>query len=922
MYLRPDLIELFKNSDIICLQETWYFKQNLQALNNLHEDFYGFGKATVNYEDGIHTGRPYGGTAIFWRKSLHGVVKIIDFGLDWCSGLSFYLGNRHFAILNVYMPYQADHKYDEYVDKLGALGAALDELEVTCFGIVGDWNVNLSNLQNSLFGDLITNFVLDYKLKIPSESLLPKNSYTYVSPAWDTTSWLDFTICSSDFTNIIVDMSIAYDLTDEDHIPVYMSLNTGLIPSLTSVSNSSSYNPKISWENLKDSDLQSYCQFTHEELSKVYLPHSALNCKDLSCKDDNHRAQIEQYYKNIMNALTASSNKLLKHDQVNFHSKPGWTEFVSDIYKESREVRRKWLISGKPRSGPLLDLHLRTKARFKYTLRFIKRHEESLRKESLANKLCDFSHEQFWKEIKVLNNSRTPLPTTVDGVSSPEGIANMWKSHFQDLFNCIQSNVMNSRDLDCSGNTISEVVVSSTEIEQVILSLPKKKSCGLDGIQAEHLQYSSNVLNAMLSQCISSLLIHGFLPDNLMNVILVPILKDKAGEISSKNNYRPIAIASVCSKIIEKIILQRIENHIETNPNQFGFKPKHGTDQCIYILKEIIDYYRTLNTTVFVAFLDASKAFDRINHERLFAKLIKRNVPLYLIRILMFWYHSQTFCVRWGDTYSDFFGVSNGVRQGGILSPFLFNVYFDDLSNMLNKLYCGCVFNNNIVNHLMYADDLVLFAPSVCGLQTLVSTCEVYAEKHDVSYNSMKSSCMIFRPKGDKYAICDKVYLNNGTIKNVESTKYLGHYISNDLNDNLDIKRQCRQIYAQGNSLIRKFYMCSVEVKLKLFESYCSPMYTPHLWCKYSKTCINKLYVAYHCILKILLGFSKFDSNGLVCTVFNTRSCTAVIRNYVYKFMRRVDLSTNVIIRDILSSSLLFKSNLRKHWNQLLYSST
>ena len=67
----------------------------------------------------------------------------------------------------------------------------------------------------------------------------------------------------------------------------------------------------------------------------------------------------------------------------------------------------------------------------------------------------------------------------------------------------------------------------------------------------------------------------------MLSVVLVPVIKDKAGKISSKDNYRPIALASVFSKMIEVIILARIEIFLDTNPNQFGFKKKHGTDQCI-----------------------------------------------------------------------------------------------------------------------------------------------------------------------------------------------------------------------------------------------------------------------------------------------------------------------------------------------------
>ena len=128
-------------------------------------------------------------------------------------------------------------------------------------------------------------------------------------------------------------------------------------------------------------------------------------------------------------------------------------------------------------------------------------------------------------------------------------------------------------------------------------------------------------------------------------------------------------------------------------------------------------------SNVYTCFLDASKAFDRVNHFKLFTTLSKRNVPMYIIRILIFWYTSQTMYVRWNNTMSTGFNVSNGVRQGGILSPYLFCIYVDELSKMLNNVHVGCFVGTMLVNHLLYADDLVLLSPSAAGLSILLSIC-------------------------------------------------------------------------------------------------------------------------------------------------------------------------------------------------------
>ena len=96
---------------------------------------------------------------------------------------------------------------------------------------------------------------------------------------------------------------------------------------------------------------------------------------------------------------------------------------------------------------------------------------------------------------------------------------------------------------------------------------------------------------------------------------------------------------------------------------------------CIFALKDILAKYRSQNTTMFLCFIDASRAFDRLNHFKLFDKMCRRGVPKYIISILAFWYAHQTMQVKWGNAVSERFYVGNGVKQGGILSPLLFNLY-------------------------------------------------------------------------------------------------------------------------------------------------------------------------------------------------------------------------------------------------------
>ena len=148
---------------------------------------------------------------------------------------------------------------------------------------------------------------------------------------------------------------------------------------------------------------------------------------------------------------------------------------------------------------------------------------------------------------------------------------------------------------------------------------------------------------------------------------------------------------------------------------------------CVFSLKQVIEYYNSRSSLVYVCYIDASKAFDSINYWCLLKQFIHRCIDVVLIRLLVFWYNQQTCCVRWGNLQSPFFTVSNEVRQGGIMSPVLFNTYLDDLSVCLNNSKIGCSMNGVISNHIMYANDTCIIAPSPsvyqCALLVLQFLC-------------------------------------------------------------------------------------------------------------------------------------------------------------------------------------------------------
>ena len=138
----------------------------------------------------------------------------------------------------------------------------------------------------------------------------------------------------------------------------------------------------------------------------------------------------------------------------------------------------------------------------------------------------------MWKEINSVNNSKVPLPSTIENVTGSSEIVKLWKSHYQNIFNCINQNeTMHSKlDNDCR---FDELKVTIKDISEAANKLSCNKSCGADSIHAEHLKYCSEKIYTLLSMCLTGFFVHGYLPDSLLTVILVPVIKNKAGNINS-----------------------------------------------------------------------------------------------------------------------------------------------------------------------------------------------------------------------------------------------------------------------------------------------------------------------------------------------------------------------------------------------------
>ncbi|MEL6989899.1 MAG: reverse transcriptase family protein, partial [Bacteroidota bacterium] len=266
--------------------------------------------------------------------------------------------------------------------------------------------------------------------------------------------------------------------------------------------------------------------------------------------------------------------------------------------------------------------------------------------------------------------------------------------------------------------------------------------------------------------------------------------------------------------------------------------------------------YHNNNSDVYASFIDIRKAFDSVDHDILMNKLLESGIPGPFVSTVRHWYNNQYVNVKYANHTSDEWLITNGVRQGGVLSGLFFNLYINSLIVKINDCSYGCklgIFKSNII---AYADDIVLLAPSSSGLQILINKAVEESKDIKLNFNNSKSKWMLFNsPKSKSNEVSDMI-IDNEPIEKVNSFKYLGYVIRSDLSNIDDIQRALRKFYSDFNGMLRKFSFASLEVKLYLFKYFCLQMYGADLWIgnRGSLGILNQFAIGYHKAIKKMLG--------------------------------------------------------------------
>ena len=406
-----------------------------------------------------------------------------------------------------------------------------------------------------------------------------------------------------------------------DHVPISFNLccnlqpisNTDIVSSYPNINGQSNFD----WIKIDSMLIEAYQSYV--EASLPIIPPDLLNCSTIGCK--LHQQDIDIVCDHLFSCLCAAGQHCFPRYSKRSKVHPGWNDSVRILRSKALLWNRIWSECGCPINGVLSQIRKKAKSRYKYAVRSAKRRKDSIISKKITSALSTKQNRLFWQEVKRLKRSkatkrsRSPI---VDGFTDSSDVTDNFRSKLSRILNSVDEDVASLSFLQEVNYPVNLSIDTNTVSESLARLKTGKNDC--TQLSSYHLLLASPVIDSFLAKFFTVIIRHSFMPKLLRNCTLMPIPKP-GKDPSQSDNYRAIALAPNLSKVLEWSILLQYGSYLSTSELQFGFKSGVSSDTCTGLLKNTIAFHLQGNTKVYGCFLDASKAFDRVNHNTLFASL-------------------------------------------------------------------------------------------------------------------------------------------------------------------------------------------------------------------------------------------------------------------------------------------------------------
>lgn len=854
--------------DIILVSESW-------LTEDISFEFQGFSSYRAD--------RFRGGTAIFIKSSIpHSNFTKSQFEFGESCSVSISVENQIIKITSIYCSPAATRAQSKlfYSKILSYPGPHIVAGDYNCKHFA--WNNSSVDSKGQDLFDLLEKS--NYSIVAPSEPTL----YPYIGEP----SCVDFVVTKS--CNLIENVDVINDLSS-DHLPIFFTMDVHFakpfIPNLL----------KTNWKKFQGL-VDSYCKST------TLILDSPTNI-DLS----------------IENLTTALSDSLINSSPAKTRplTRYKYSPHVANLIKNRNHFRNLFKRTRDPSyrsSVNQLNKLIRNQVRVeKYTA-----WEDKLRNLSFT----DCSLYSISKSLKRKRRSIPPLKDVQGHHFSDKDKAEAFARVFKQSFEIsVKANSKFEAAVEDSIHQIHDSHVSEfphfseVEVISILRSLNPKKACGPDDLPNVALSSLSSVesFSKVCTSIFNACLELSYFPKSwkIAKILAIP----KTAAISTDpDKYRPISLISCFGKCLEKLILNRLNDHEEDNnifiQQQCGFRSKHSTIHQILRITETISFGFNNNKSTAMVLLDLRKAFDCVWHDGLIHKLRKYDYPLYIIKIIQSYLSERSAFVAMPAAFSDPFSVLSGVPQGSLISPHLFNLFINDIPIPRN-------------GHLsLFADDTAFYVQvpwknlksakttivkALISLQTYFNDWKIFLNEDKTEFIIFsKSTKMLNKTK------TDIISLNNKTFEWRPVVKYLGIYLDSKLlfkhHIDYSINKAKGISFSSLYCLLNRKSVVSIDSKVRVYKTYIRPVltYGCQIFINAAKCHLSKLQLLQNKILRMILNtdWSDFVSTSAIHDSTNVPLMNEFIGRITDNFYSRISYHPNNLFSSLgnyTSDSLTFR---------------